>query len=219
MKTLILFFFLSASACAGTVVGATRVIFDATKNEAQVSVANTSTQDPYLIQSWVDNYNDKNSEPSPFVILPPLFRLDSSAENAVRIVSISNSLPTDKESIFWLNIKAIPASNKNAQNQLLISIKTKIKLIWRPKGLSKEDANSAYKKVSFRRLGSKLQISNPTPYYISFQKIAIDNIELKNFDLIAPKSSVSLDAPAGKIVRWEAINDFGAITQEMNFKF
>lgn len=137
----------------------------------------------------------------------------------MRIVNLVNNLPTDKESIFWLNIKSIPASNRNANNQLLISVKTKIKLIWRPEGLSKESANLAYQKISFKRSGSRLEITNPTPYYISFQKLAIDNNELKDFNLIAPKSTVSLNAPYGKLVRWQAINDFGGITKEMNYKF
>lgn len=218
MKLFILLFFLATNASASVVVGATRVIFDANKKEAQVSVTNTSKTNPFLVQSWVDNYDDNNQSSVPFTVLPPLFRLDSSAENTVRIVSIKNNLPSDRESIYWLSIKSIPTSDKNAQNQLLISVKTKIKLIWRPESLSTSDANKAYKNINFKRIGDKIQIENPTPYYISFQYINVNNIEIKDVNLIAPKSTLLVKAPQGNSISWSAINDYGAVTKKENKK-
>jgi P pilus assembly chaperone PapD len=41
------------------------------------------------------------------------------------------ALPQDKESLFWLNIKAIPSASQ-VDNTLQIAIKTRIKLIYRP---------------------------------------------------------------------------------------
>ncbi len=50
---------------------------------------------------------------APFLITPPLFRLDAKQENVLRIIRTGGNLPADRESLFWLNIKSIPSSARN----------------------------------------------------------------------------------------------------------
>lgn len=59
-----------------------------------------------------------------------MYRLDSGQKNIERIVA-TGSLPQTKESLFWINIKAIPSASKQ-MNSLQIAVKTRIKLIYRP---------------------------------------------------------------------------------------
>lgn len=73
------------------------------------------------------------AEKAPFIITPPLYRLDKDQQNVERIV-LAGALPQDKESLYWLNIKAIPAASRK-DNTLQIAVKTRIKLIYRPAAL------------------------------------------------------------------------------------
>lgn len=59
--------------------------------------------------------------------------------NALRIFLTQNTLPNDKESLFWLNIKTIPATEKKTENSLKIAFKTQMKLIYRPSAISNVD--------------------------------------------------------------------------------
>ena len=71
-------------AYAGVIIGGTRVIFDGAKKEASINVNNPDST-PYLIQSWVDMPQDEANK-APFVITPPLYRLESGQQNVERIV-------------------------------------------------------------------------------------------------------------------------------------
>ena len=119
------------SVSAGVIIGGTRIIFDGTKKEASIGITNPDNV-PYLIQSWID-VQDEQSGKAPFIITPPLYRLDGGQKNLERIV-MTGSLPQGQESLFWLNIKAIPSASKQ-MNSLQIAVKTRIKLIYRPETL------------------------------------------------------------------------------------
>ncbi|WBF46156.1 molecular chaperone [Serratia rubidaea] len=203
----------AAQAWAGIVVGGTRVIYDSGKKEASISVKNPEKSMPYLIQSWVENEATADAGKPPFLITPPLFRLDAGQENMLRIIRTGGQLPEDKESLFWLNIKSIPASEKTNNNQLLISVKTRIKLIYRPSGLQ-GNAAEAYQALTFRRQGNQLQVDNPTPYYVAFYNVKVGSLEIKEAGTVVPYGSRSWAIPAGATgaVSWRAINDYGGIT-------
>ncbi|WP_410013508.1 molecular chaperone [Sodalis sp. C49] len=195
---------------AGVVVGGTRVVYDAGKKEASISVSNPDKSLPYLIQSWIDNERDSDTLRVPFIITPPLFRLDAGQENVLRIVRAGGNLPGDRESVFWLNIKSIPATDKNAINQLLISINTRIKLFYRPQNLAGR-AGDAYKALNFSRQGGQLTARNPTPFYVSFASLSVSGQDITNPGMIAPLGTLSWPLPAGVRgnVMWRAINEFG----------
>lgn len=198
---------------AGVVVGGTRVVYDGSKKEASISVNNTEATKPYLIQSWVEEVSSTGAHKAPFIITPPLFRLDAGQENVLRIIRAGGQFPENKESVFWINIKSIPSSDKSVTNQLQIAVKTRIKLFYRPAGLS-GNAADAYKMLKFTRSGNQLLVGNPTPYHVSFYKVSVGGQEIKNPGMIAPQSSLNLTLPAGAIgaASWQAINDFGGIS-------
>ncbi|EPX2491959.1 molecular chaperone [Klebsiella michiganensis] len=105
---------LSATSQAGVVVGGTRLIYEGGKKEASINLSNPD-KNIYLIQSWVDSEGrgkGTQAEKAPFIVTPPLFRLDSNQQNILRIVRAGGNLPEDKESLFWLNIKSIPSARR-----------------------------------------------------------------------------------------------------------
>lgn len=168
----------SQTSWAGVVVGGTRVVYDGSKKEASISVNNPEATKPYLIQSWVEEVTPTGTRKAPFIMTPPLFRLDAGQENVLRIIRTGGHFPENKESVFWVNIKSIPSSEKTDTNQLQIAVKTRIKLFFRPVGLS-GNATDAYKALKFTRSGNQLLVNNPTPYHISFYKVNVGVKKLK----------------------------------------
>lgn len=196
----------------GILVGRTRVIYEANKKEASLPLSNKSENKPFLIQSWIDNGDGKTR--GPFVVTPPLFRLNANDENNLRISYTGGELPKDKESIFYINVRAIPSTPKNNTNELRLVIKTRIKLFYRPEKLQGKPYD-AYKLLTFARSGGQLQITNPTPYYVVFSYLTVGNTVLKDTDMIAPGGQLNVTLPAnntGNTVEWSAINDYGGDT-------
>lgn len=193
---------------AGVVVGGTRLIYNGAKKESSLGVSNPDKV-PYLIQSWVDS-QDGDTSKAPFIITPPLFRLDGGQDNILRVVRAGGNLPTNKESLYWLNIKSIPSAEKK-DNTLQIAIKTRIKLIYRPQGLP-GSLDEAAKALTWQRSGNAVQVTNSSPYYVTFFKVKVNGNQLKNATMVAPQSSARFDLPSGVsggALSWEIINDYG----------
>ncbi len=224
-RILILFFIYTFSihtALAGVVIGGTRVVYISDQKEASMSISNPETGISYLIQSWVQGEHDETKVP--FIITPPLFKLAAGNENILRIVKTGFNLPDDRESLFWLNIKSIPATVKSEQNQLQITVKSRFKLFYRPATLA-DNAGMAHKMLKFRMAGRQLIAENPTPYYISFSELltsnGIENYEIQTAGMIPPFQQASWDIPIKNIqqVTWKTINDFGGVTPEEKHTF
>lgn len=209
---------LTAPAFAGFSVGATRVIYTSNMKETSLSVRNTEDSNVYLIRSWVSS--DKENENVPFIITPPLFRIEPGQENALRITQTSSALPQDRESVYWVNTLAIPPASKE-KNTLQFSINTRIKLFYRPVELNnRAEVEKSYQQVKFSRSGNSVSISNSTPYFVNLAKISINDKEITEGYMVAPKSSIKIEnAPAGSKVSWQAINDFGGLSERFTANF
>ncbi|EOK0023407.1 molecular chaperone, partial [Shigella flexneri] len=103
--TLLCSFCIGQALAGGIVLQRTRVIYDASRKEAALPVANKGAETPYLLQSWVDNIDGKSR--APFIITPPLFRLEASDDSSLRIIKTADNLPENKESLFYINVRAI----------------------------------------------------------------------------------------------------------------
>ncbi|WP_193135971.1 fimbrial biogenesis chaperone [Enterobacter hormaechei] len=197
------------SASAGVIIGGTRVIFDGAKKEASINITNPDNV-PYLIQSWID-VQDEQSGKAPFIITPPLYRLDGGQKNLERIV-MTGSLPQGQESLFWLNIKAIPSASKQ-MNSLRIAVKTRIKLIYRPETLRASTPEEQANKLTWRRAGNTLQVNNPTPYVINFNEITLGNKKLDDVTYVMPSGTARFTLPngtSGNTLTFKVINDYGS---------
>ncbi|EEY8629107.1 fimbria/pilus periplasmic chaperone [Escherichia coli] len=117
---LLLFACHSTVANAAVALGATRVIYPANQKQVLLPVTNNDPASVYLIQSWIENAGDQKD--TQFVITPPLFSMQGKKENTLRIINATNhQLPGDRESLFWVNVKAIPAmENLNLQSGINI---------------------------------------------------------------------------------------------------
>lgn len=183
-----------------------------------MSVNNTDGQGVFLIQSWVENADSKKS--SDFVVTPPLFVIKPKKENTLRVMYIGQdaSLPKDRESLYWMNVKAIPAATKESQNEntLQIAVLNRIKLFVRPKGLNMPPAD-APAKLRFHQTGSQLTIKNPTPYYVTLVELTEGSAALPA-TMVPPLGQSSLVVPstAHGDISFQTVNDYGANTPKQH---
>ncbi len=201
---------------AGVALGATRVIYPAGQKQVQLAVTNNDDSSTYLIQSWVENA--EGVKDGRFVITPPLFAMQGKKENTLRILdATSNQLPQDRESLFWMNVKAIPSMDKSKlnDNTLQLAIISRIKLYYRPAKLALPPDRAA-EKLTFRRSTGTLTLINPTPYYLTVTELNAGTRVLEN-TLVPPvgETQVKLPADAGSEITYKTINDYGALTPRM----
>ncbi|WP_432224905.1 fimbria/pilus periplasmic chaperone [Enterobacter wuhouensis] len=211
-------FILPAVATAGGMsLSGTRIIYPLESSQVSVSVRNTSDKTTYLVQSWAEDL--EGSKTKDFIITPPLFSSSPGNENKLRIIYTGKHLPSDHESLYYFNNKAIPSINKkdlNGKNALIFAAITRVKLFVRPAGL-KPSPEEAPESLNFKKLGDKLEISNPTPYYLTITNLKSGNKNLKD-TMISPfgKEIITLPAGTSSNLTFSTINDYGAITESIN---
>lgn len=207
---------------ASVVIAGTRVIFNANERETTVKLSNEGKL-PALTQVWLDK-GDPKAAPSeisvPFTVTPPVSRIDPGKGQTLRIFYTGESLPTDKESVFWLNVLEVPPESSAEANKLQLAFRSRIKLFYRPAGLA-GTAQEAPAKVAWRLLpgGKQVQVHNPTSYFVSFAAFEVlGGGKTAKFDdggMVGPGDTrvFSLDSatsPAPDLkVRYHAISDFG----------
>jgi P pilus assembly chaperone PapD len=197
-----------SAANAGIIIGGTRVIYDGNKKEASISVNNPDST-PYLIQSWIETQNG-GAEKAPFIITPPLYRLDGTQQNVERII-LAGSVPQDKESLYWLNIKAIPSAPKK-ENTLQIAVKTRMKLIYRPAALKGSSPEEQAEKLTWSISGNQIQVTNPSLFVINFNEINVGGKKLDDVSYVMPGSTARFKLPQGVRggkMTFTVINDYG----------
>ncbi|AOR65553.1 fimbria/pilus periplasmic chaperone [Pectobacterium wasabiae] len=206
--------FIAQQAQAGGIaLGATRVIYPAEANQASLSIINSDEKNRFLIQSWVEDKDGNKT--TDFLATPPLFVVKPKGENTLRLMHVGASLPTDRESVYWLNVKAIPAVDKRDlqdKNALQLAVLSRIKLFVRPANLT-QGADSASTTLRFQQSSNTLTITNPSPYFITLVNLQSGSQKLPN-TMVSPKSSASVTLPdnASGAVSYQTINDYGAMT-------
>lgn len=118
--------------------------------------------------------------------------------------------------IACLNSAILPAQANilvGDNNELFIAMQNRITLFSYSVELPNALAN-AYKTLTFSRHGDQLQVSNPSPYRVSFHSLRVGGNEIKNVTMIGAKSTLTLPLPPGYSgsVSWQAISDFGGIS-------
>lgn len=198
----------------------TRVIFDHSNSNGQSIVIENSNQDlPYLAQTWIEDQNGQKIV-TPLAALPILQRLNPLQKRQIKISLVeSSSLPSDQESLFYLNILGVPPKDGVADNQVDLVIQSKLKVFYRPKGLKKYQENGWLKELVISKTGSNITINNPTPYHAVIFGFGNKNAKgLTEKDLlIAPFSEETVQIKLGNTPSIYFIDDYGgAMTLDYN---
>ena len=222
---------LAAPAQADIVINTTRVIYPEQDREITVKLTNDEETQPRLVQAWIDDgASDKTPDELdvPFQLTPPVTRMEAGKSQSLRIIHTKDkALPTDRESVFWLNVLGVPPKPDDAaeQSSLRFAFRTRIKLFFRPQNLPGKvaDAPAALQWKLLPGSGKEtvLEVRNPSAYHVSFANVAValdgraEEEELQA-SMVAPGGSERFvlksaqPAPGAKAeVRFKIVNDFG----------
>ncbi|EMX9647887.1 molecular chaperone [Salmonella enterica] len=208
----------------GVELDATRVIYPL--NSKGVSLGVRSKHNfPVLVKSSVVGEGQKKE--APFIITPPLFRLDGGERNALSITRTGGNYPTDRESLNWICVQGIPpepdsawagdekqgSDKKKVSTSVQMIISSCIKLFVRPESLSGNPAGVA-DKVSWKVTGKTLTAANPTPFYMNVSSLVFNGTKLNMARTYIPpfaeeKISLPSGAAAKGTLKWEVIGDYG----------
>jgi chaperone protein EcpD len=211
---------------ASVVISATRVVFAAQEREVTVQLTNQGVA-PALVQAWLDD-GDAQAEPEaiqvPFSVSPAMFRLDPDKGQALRLIHTREPMPQDRESLFWLNVLEIPSVASGADapaNSLQIAVRSRIKVLFRPQGLSglPAQAPAGVQWALRREAGAwQLQARNPSAYFVNLGDISLDldgQVQALGSGYVAPFDRATFvlanaTQTATARVRYIAIDDYGA---------
>ncbi|EAQ8935847.1 fimbrial chaperone [Salmonella enterica] len=217
-------------ASADVVISGTRIVYQQSMKDVIVNMTNRG-KNPLLLQIWMDDGRE-NVNPQelklPFVVTPPITRIDPGKGQSVRVTYLKTPLPQDRESIFWFNVLEIPkksqAKDSESQNQLQLAFRTRIKLFFRPDGLKGNPAD-AMEQVEWSQTKKGNTVSvvgrNNSPYNVSISsatfktggreyEIATKSIKPFSDETMTVKG---LTQGATGEVTYVAINDYGGTEQ------
>lgn len=218
---------LSAPANANVVIAGTRVIYPADQREVTLRLDNRGEL-PALVQVWVDDGNKDTPIAQlkvPFVITPVISRIEARNGQTLRLSYTGDAkLPTDKESVYWLNLLDIPpqSTKKADANLLQMALRTRIKIFFRPTALDADGAAAAISTLRWTPAANGLQASNSSAYYVNVASVtySLAGRKLSSVEggMVAPgktqlfKFGAPGSVPQGTQLHYTAINDFGGET-------
>ncbi|WP_431822263.1 fimbrial biogenesis chaperone [Burkholderia sp. F1] len=211
----------SAPARAALSVVGTRFVYPGDARAQTIAVRNLGSV-PILVQVWLDDGN-ANADPSslrvPFVVAPPLARLDPQQALSVRVRAVGDELAPDRESRFWINLLEIPPAGQE-DNTLRIAYRLRMKLLYRPHGITGEPRDAPGRlrwMYSGTRPHPVLVPVNPTPYYVTLTRVVVQGrtvalaggaVDVEPFGRTEIPFDAPHDAPAGEVV-FDAVDDGG----------
>lgn len=216
-------------ASAAVVLAGTRVVYPAANQEVTLQLRNAGDQ-PALVQSWIDGEDSTRTasdSDAPFVIMPPIVRVGPGSSQTLRIVYTGEPVSEARESVYWLNVLDIPPrpADIGEKNYMQVSIRSKIKLFFRPAGLqgSPEKAPEQLQWSLARHAGQAvLKVSNPSRYHVSLSSVELtagakpqavgDGMVGPGQELEFPVTKDVVVEPGKASVRYDWINDYGAAT-------
>lgn len=216
-----------------------RVVLMAGDRTSGAPVALNNSDHVYLVQSRVypadgvtgwplkDVKAGETKTPAPFLVTPPLQRVGAQGRLQLRILAVpGNRLPADRESLFFLSVKAIPsdppaAVMAQAAPRFSLALQQFVKLFYRPAGLAAQAIfdGTVAPKLSVSREGNNLRFTNPTPYYITFLALTAGGkpVEASAMrTMVPPLGTQTYPLPAGVVrgeVTWQLVDEFGLATK------
>lgn len=204
------------AASDGISLGQTRVIFSADNDKAQTVTVSNRGQRAYLVQSRIQNGPD-DATPAPFIITPPLYAMPGNSRQLLRILPQSAALPTDRESLFYLAVSAIPAQAEpiTAVDRLSIGVRFVVKFFYRPAGLTPLTETTACQ-LTFGRDKQGAHVANPSPYFQTLGALTVNDrrVALERQPLMVPpfgRIALPVDGPIENVT-WQTIVDHGGLS-------
>ncbi|URQ59582.1 molecular chaperone [Pantoea alhagi] len=217
--SLLLMMLISGQAQASLILDQNRVVLSANEGGMGVVKVDNPTDRDYLIQSWITT--DNNGVQEALFVQPPLVKIKAHQKVALHIEAIDSSLAEQpQEQLYRLNVKEIPKVEEKSGSQLILVMLTKVKILYRPAAVSPEMGNQ-YTKLTWKKVAGKLQVYNPTPYYVTFSKVweGNDTAHALDADMVGPHSTMLIKGYHGASdINYRIINDYGDISKPVHVK-
>lgn len=184
----------------------TRYVFMAGQRDMPVTVKN-DTDEPFLAQLWVRKMDEKSGGAveggrQPFLLAPPLHRMAPHTSQTFRLIGVermTDALPKDRESVFYISAKMIPATSRPEDDDMAsggkgdkpkpglggesnlamqILMVTNARMFYRPAGLKEDGVADAAKSLTFSVSGREghdrvLRVKNQSAYYMAFGALRV----------------------------------------------
>ncbi|END6712228.1 fimbria/pilus periplasmic chaperone [Escherichia albertii] len=205
---------------AGIVIYGTRIIYPAENKEVMVQLMNQGNRSS-LVQAWIDD-GDTSLPPEkiqvPFMLTPPVAKVGANSGQQIKIRIMPNRLPTNKESIFYLNILDIPPNSPEdeGKNALKFAMQNRIKLFYRPVGVAPVNKET-FKKLRVNNSSNGLIIKNGSANWVTISDVKANSVKV-NYEtiMIAPQESQRVDVKNHNANSWQLtiIDDHGNYISE-----
>ncbi|EDS92780.1 gram-negative pilus assembly chaperone [Escherichia albertii TW07627] len=205
---------------AGIVIYGTRIIYPAENKEVMVQLMNQGSRSS-LVQAWIDD-GDTSLPPEkirvPFMLTPPVAKVGANSGQQIKIRIMPNRLPTNKESIFYLNILDIPPNSPEDEGKkaLKFAMQNRIKLFYRPVGVASVN-KEIFKKLRVNNSSNGLVIKNSSANWVTISDVKANNVKV-NYEtiMIAPQESQRVDVKNHNANSWQLtiIDDHGNYISE-----
>ena len=230
----LLLVFCSMYASASIFVESSRIIYPQNETDITVKLMNRG-RTAALTQHWIDADESTLAAKTsnvPFLMTPPISRIEGGKSQVLRIVYTQEALPTDRESLFYLNILEVPARDKNHLDasdaaEVQMALRVRLKLFFRPEHMG-VTIDEVPNKINFEfvdHINGEMTIRaiNPTPYYVSFTGLTAESgsvIATQNEGgMLAPMETSTfklqlvngLSLPANMQLSCYYITDFGGV--------
>lgn len=219
--------FASPETASGFSLNQFRIVYPAAEKKGITWSMTNNTGRAYLMQSWIRPMDFTTGLPAaesdskgpgdaiPLMVTPPLKRLDPGEQLTLRIRLTGMTLPQDRESVFYLSVKGIPAMPDKASQtggQLVLAVVNNMKMFYRPAGLPDEGVKGAAKQLRFSLQNDALVVDNPTPFYINFSQVTVGGKPLEAEALrrlVPPKGQQRYPVSAGMRgeVTWQVLDE------------
>jgi len=192
---------------AAMVLSQTRVVVSPDAPRAELVVRNADRQ-PLLLQVWVDAGQSRQTQAAPaqhatpFLIDPPVLRIEPGEARSLRVLLVNTpaDLPTDRETLFWLNVlevAAMPALSDH-DARLDVSVLSRLKLFYRPASMRVAPVPALRFHVTREDKTAWLVIHNPAPVHQTLGSLALrteDAALALDAPMIAPFESARVRVP------------------------
>ncbi|WP_448650507.1 fimbrial biogenesis chaperone [Pseudomonas fluorescens] len=198
-------------ASAALKIEGTRLIYFGQDRGATINVVNQASRE-VVVQTWITGEDDSAGRTVPFAATEPLVQLGAGEHHPLRILYAGEGLPSDRESLFWLNIMEIPLKPEDP-NSVQFAIRQRLKLFYRPPAL-KGGSAEAVQQLQWRSDdGHTVTVHNPSAFHLSLVNLQTDNLALSDYLLLKPHERKTLTAPSplpkGTTLHFTEITDIG----------
>lgn len=213
----------AASVCAsGIQVNKTRIVFNEGDVKSTVVISHIENEDDtissksFVIETAVYDSLNQDNLSQQFYSAPNVFTLSGEQSTVVSIIPIDDiSLLSGNELLYYFGVNVYSLENEGEM------IRSLYKVLYRNSKIKYKPINND-SLLLFRKQKAALTITNPTPYYVAIGNLYVDDKIIDESLMLPPLSETDLlieNPENSRLIKWNAIDDYGGLTQSYLFEF